>query len=318
MQGKVVSAMATTSSIFFFKIAVTQSTSSPAQLFELLFAIYASFVVCTAFYYLCCTKTYVFEYEAGKRGACVIAQLLALYIVLDAICLSYMSLATYCIIKLGLTATFKVHRDVLTGEWRLTSRGIPHLLLRRLACLVLIPTVIAADVLFQVVYRDQFDGLYFRGAISEKPADRKFAFREWLAAYVGLLALHLLNTVLVYQVWVGIRIKNLNSEQKMADLAKIRWFAALVVATLSPAAALVLNRTTGHRLLAMNSWLGWISASIYLLTLLIFYVIALGSKGRKDALVPAKRHSYYLFFTLPPMVLLYEVFLSQPIKHQPQ
>ena len=109
-----------------------------------------------------------------------------------------MSLATYCVIKLGLTATFKVHRDVQTGEWHYTSRGTPHLLLRRLACLILIPAVIVNDVLFQVVYRDQMDAFYFRGPNSKHGADAEFVFKEWLIVYVLMMALHLLNTVLVY------------------------------------------------------------------------------------------------------------------------
>ena len=129
-----------------------------------------------------------------------------------------------------------------------------------------------------------------------------------------MMALHLLNTAVVYQIWIGTRVKSLTSDQKMADLPKIRWFAALVVATLAPAVALVLNRATGHQILAMGSWVGWASTAIYLLILLIFYVVVLESRGRRDALIPAKRHSYYLFFTIPPMVLLYEVFLSRPIE----
>ena len=100
----------------------------------------------------------------------------------------------------------------------------------------------------------------------------------------------------------------------MADLPKIRWFAALVVATLSPAIALVLNRAAGHQVLAIGSWVGWTSTAIYLLILLTFYVALLGSRGRKDALIPAKRHSYYLFFTIPPMVFLYEAFFSKPLE----
>ena len=155
--------MATTSSIFFLKVAIQQTTTTPAQLFELLFFIYAIFVAFTLFYQVLCSKAYVFEYESGRQAACVLAQLLALHIVIDAICLSYMSLATYCVIKLGLTATFSVRRDLQTGEWRYTSRGTPHLLLRRLACLVLFPAAVVNDVLFQVVYRDAFDAFYFRG-----------------------------------------------------------------------------------------------------------------------------------------------------------
>ena len=231
---------------------------------------------------------------------------------MDAICLSYMSLASYCVIKLGLTATFKVHHDLLTGEWHYTSRGIPHLLLRRLGCLALIPGVILADVLCQVVYRDKFDAPYFRGPTSKLPADQELDFNRWLAIYLTMLILHLLNTGLLYQYCIGTRIKSMTSEGKMADLPKIRWFAALVVATLSPAIALVLNRTTGHVLLATGSWVSWASSSVFVLMLLFFYVMYLDSRGRKDAFIPAKRHSYYLFFTLPPMVLLYEAFFSQP------
>ena len=109
-----------------------------------------------------------------------------------------MSLATYCVIKLGLTATFSVRRDLQTQEWRYTSRGTPHLLLRRLACLFLFPAVIVTDILFQVVYRDQIEAFYFRGPTSRHAADEEFVFREWLVVYVITMVLHLLNTIVVY------------------------------------------------------------------------------------------------------------------------
>ena len=131
-----------------------------------------------------------------------------------------------------------------------------------------------------------------------------------------ILVIHLLNTSILYQYCIGTRIKSMSSDGKMTDLPKIRWFAALVVSTLSPAIALVLNRTCGHVLLASGSWASWTSSAVFVIMLLFFYIMYLDSRGRKDAFIPAKRHSYYLFFTLPPMVLLYEAFFSQPVMLQ--
>ena len=123
-----------------------------------------------------------------------------------------MSLTTYCIIKLGLTATFSVRQDLQTQEWRYTSRGTPHLLLRRLACLILFPAAIVTDILLQVVYRDQIDAFYFRGPTSRHAADEEFVFRRWLVIYVTTLLLHLVNTAYVYQYSIGARVKTLTSD----------------------------------------------------------------------------------------------------------
>ena len=123
---------------------------------------------------------------------------MALYIILDALCLSYMSLTTFCIIKLGLTATFTVRDYPQNDDWLYTARGTPHYLLRRIGCLILFPAAILNDVLFQVVYRDAFDQIYFRGPTASQKSDDEFVFKEWLIIYIITLTVHLFNTIVVY------------------------------------------------------------------------------------------------------------------------
>ena len=110
---------------------------------------------------------------------------------------------------------------------------------------------------------------------------------------------------------MGSRIKTLSHDQKMNDLTKIIWFGSLIVASLAPISALILNRTSNHKIWGDSNRLSWVSTAAYIIILLCFYVFGLDSKGRKDALIPAKRHSYYLFFTIPPMIFVYEAFFSQ-------
>ena len=144
------------------------------------------------------SKSHVFDYESNRRKAFTISQLIALYIILDAFCLSYMSLTTFCIIKLGLTATFTVRDYPQNDDWLYTARGTPHYLLRRIGCLILFPAAILNDVLFQVVYRDAFDQIYFRGPTASQKSDDEFVFKEWLIIYIITLTVHLFNTIVVY------------------------------------------------------------------------------------------------------------------------
>ena len=44
--------------------------------------------------------------------------------------------------------------------------------------------------------------------------------------------------------------------------------------------------------------------------MVLAYSISFTMSSRHDALIPAKRHAYVLVFTIPPMVFLYELFLS--------
>ena len=128
--------------------------------------------------------------------------------------------------------------------------------------------------------------------------------------YIITFAIHLFNTIVVYQIWMGSRIKTLSSEEKMSDMTKIRWFGSLIVASIAPVASLILNRAHNHKIWAGSNKVSLICTAAYIIIMLCFYVIGIDSKGRKDALIPAKRHSYYLFFTIPPMIFIYEVFFS--------
>ena len=80
---------------------------------------------------------------------------MCLYVILDSICLVYMSLATYCVIKLCLTSTFKANLDPLKGEWTYSSYGVPHRMRRIIITIILLPIVIVHDICFQVLYRDK-------------------------------------------------------------------------------------------------------------------------------------------------------------------
>ena len=76
------------------------------------------------------------------------AQLMALYILVDGVCILQMSLATYCVIKLCLTGTFKVSYEAQTGKWIYSTKGVPHRLRRLLICATLLPIVIVHDICY--------------------------------------------------------------------------------------------------------------------------------------------------------------------------
>ena len=84
---------------------------------------------------------------------------MTLHIAVDAVCLVYMSLSTYAVIKLCLTATFKMIRknpeqDAVSTEsniddqWIYTTQGVPHRMRKMIMCAVLMPIVIAHDICY--------------------------------------------------------------------------------------------------------------------------------------------------------------------------
>ena len=83
---------------------------------------------------------------------------------------------------------------------------MPHRLRRIIICVVLIPTVILFDILYQVVFRD-----FFLNRRSEKVVDdgaaeaqtddtenEEFNIGYWFLIYCIFLALHLINTIFIY------------------------------------------------------------------------------------------------------------------------
>ena len=93
-------------------------------------------------------------------------------------------------------------------------------------------------------------------------------------------------------------------------MPRIRVFASLILMTISPAIAMLLNATFNQAFLTFGSWLGWVGIVVTVLIMVQSYVVSFRLSSRNDALVPAKRHAYVLLFTIPPMVFLYEFLLS--------
>lgn len=104
----------------------------------------------------------------------------------------------------------------------------------------------------------------------------------------------------------------------MYDLPRVRWVAAALVTLMAPLISFILlwvstvdsEDSVSRGLLAGNWWLSWLAAAIYTFVLILFYNVDLVTSSRKDALVPAKRHSSALLIALPPVVIVYELWLS--------
>jgi len=116
----------------------------------------------------------------------------------------------------------------------------------------------------------------------------------------------------VYQRWIGIKIKSLTHEEKIHNLPRVKWVSAFFVSSISSFLALILHQMSDApaKLLTNTWWLSWISAAAYMVICLIFYNVILETSCRKDALIPAKRHSAALLCVVPPVVILYQIFLS--------
>ena len=188
----------------------------------------------------------MFSYK--MQNPLFLAQLLSVYIIVDAICLLQMSFITYCVIKLCLTGTYKVSKDPHTEKWNYTTQGVPHRLRRIIVCVVLIPTVIIFDILYQVVFRDFFiDRNKARSAVQdEAQADeaetKEFDIGYWFLIYSIFLALHLINTVFIYQKMIGRRVKKMSGDEKVHDLPRLRWIAAIFITMITPICAVLLHR----------------------------------------------------------------------------
>ena len=65
-------------------------------------------------------------------------------------------------------------------------------------------------------------------------------------SYIIMVALHILNTILVFQYLIGTNLKELNREQKINDIPRVRLFASLFIITLTPAIAMLVNRVQDH------------------------------------------------------------------------
>ena len=139
----------------------------------------------------------------------------------------------------------------------------------------------------------------------------EFNIGYWFLIYCIFLALHLINTIFIYQKMIGKRVKNMTGDEKVYDLPRLRWIAAIFITMITPICAVLLHRDEeSAKLLKGSWWLGWVSAATYTLICFFYYNVDFESSSRKDALIPTKRHSVYLFILVIPMVVLFEIFLT--------
>lgn len=310
MDGKVVSVTASSLSILLLKLAVQDTRYNIAELFEMLFYIWGTYALLTMLYMSFKRQISLFDFKVEAPWK--LAQLMSLYTIVDAFCILYMSLATYCAIKLCLTATFKVIRDPITCEWKYTTEGVPHRLRRILISSFLLPLVVVYDICYQVLYRDRVQR-YFSPDSTTEMEKEELDMGPWIGLYSLFIFLHVINTALLYQRHIGTRIKTMTYEHKFNDLLRIRWLSAAIICVMTPVIALLLHRTqTGESMKVFENsyWLVWVAATAYVLLLVIFYNVSLNTSSRKDALIPTKRHSIFLLVTVPPMVICHQLFLS--------
>jgi len=119
LSGKITSVLVTTLSILSLKIAIQQAKYNFFQLFEMLFYIWGIYALLSILYLTCQRKVSMFGFKVANPW--FLAHLMCLYTISDVICLLYMNLGTYCVLRLCLTATFHVIEDSTTKEWVYTS-----------------------------------------------------------------------------------------------------------------------------------------------------------------------------------------------------
>ena len=147
---------------------------------------------------------------------------------------------------------------------------------------------------------------------SSSDPDDGFSVGYWILIYCLFVLLHTMNTALVYQRWIGKPLKQMSHEEKLTDLPKVRWLAAAFVSVICPIASFLFYSVQDMpaRMLDGNWWLSWTAMGTYVLISLLFYNVSFETSSRKDALIPTKRHSVFLLLTVPPVVIVYELFLS--------
>lgn len=76
----------------------------------------------------------------------------AIYLVVDCLCIAFLSLQTYCVIRFCLTSTFKV---TSTGNY--TSEGIPNYSSRIATLCLLVPSSIIIDTVMVSAFHSNFE-----------------------------------------------------------------------------------------------------------------------------------------------------------------
>ena len=145
---KAYSVLATTFYVLSYKIAIQHFALEISQVFEVLFLVHLSYFVLSVVAISVVRGQSLFSYKQEAKNAIKIAQFIGCYVLVDALCMKYMTLATYCVIKFCLTSTFKYSRDPFTDQWVYTTLGIPHRMWRILLTIFLIPSVFVNDIVY--------------------------------------------------------------------------------------------------------------------------------------------------------------------------
>lgn len=146
---KKISAFLAAFSVFSLKLAIEMGARSVSQLFEIATLLNFGFLLIGLIYVGLVRKDYIFDFASPSKSILQTAQLFALYNLIDCVCLAFLSLQSYFIIKFCLTATFKVSRDITKGIYIYTTVGITHRASRVVVSAILIPVVITIDLLLQ-------------------------------------------------------------------------------------------------------------------------------------------------------------------------
>ena len=78
--------------------------------------------------------------------------------------------------------------------------------------------------------------------MADEANTKEFNIGYWFLMYCIFLALHLINTILIYQKWIGGRVKNMTGDEKVYDLPRLRWIAAIFITMITPICAVLLHR----------------------------------------------------------------------------
>ena len=154
----------------------------------------------------------------------------------------------------------------------LTNEDVPRGAMRIAVMLMIVPATILIDL---VIFKP-------KGLIGHP--DNQII---WQLVFIMV---HILNTIVVYQIALGSSIKKLKENQKANDLTKMRLVSSMIVCTLSqPLIYLCNSDPNPHNLVDFtNKVYTYICLTICLLINTVAYIFIGTLRSKKDALVPPK------------------------------